>query len=115
MQADGARAVGPWWAGRGVAVGIAAVAGFLLLSMGGAIVAAPVTVPLLALAARGRGRGRGCRTLAAVLAGLTLAEVGCAAAYLAVGEARPCVWLVPLLAGLGGGAAVWRSAEPPQN
>lgn len=113
MQADGARAVGPWWAGRGVAVGIAAVAGFLLLSMGGAIVAAPVTVPLLALAARDRGRGY--RTLAAVLAGLTLAEVGWAAAYLAVGEARPWVWLVPLLAGLGGGAAVWPSADPPQN
>ena len=113
MQADGARVVGPWWAGRGVAAGVAALAGFLLLSMGGAIVAAPVTVPLLAVAARWRGPQY--RITAAVLAGLTLAEVGWAGTYLAVGEARPWVWLVPLVAGLGGGAGVWRVAQPPPS
>jgi hypothetical protein len=38
------------WAGIGVAV--FGVAEFLLLSMGGAVVAAPVTVPLIAVAVR---------------------------------------------------------------
>ena len=68
---------GPW---ARVLVGVSA---FLLLSMGGAIVAAPLTVPLLYLTARHRGFGAGMRVAAVGVAALTVAEVAWAAAYLA--------------------------------
>jgi hypothetical protein len=48
------------------------LAGFLLLSMGGAIVAAPVTVPLMSIAACRRPT-RPFRMSAMVLSGLTVA------------------------------------------
>jgi hypothetical protein len=73
------------------------VAAFLLFSMGGAIVAAPVTVPALVWAMRTSGssvyRGLG----AAVLA-LTIGEAAWALTYVTAGEAQPTIWLVPLAA-----------------
>ena len=70
------------------------VAGFLLLSMGGAIVAAPITVPLMAIAASRRPT-RPFRTAAAVISGLTVAEVVWAATYLTVEDSQPWIWLLP--------------------
>jgi hypothetical protein len=78
---------------------LVAVSAFLLLSMGGAIVAAPLTLPLLYLAVRGDRIGAGLRTAAVVIAALTVAEVGWAATYLAVAEAQPWIWLLPVAAG----------------
>lgn len=78
-------------------------AGVLLLSTGGAIAGAPVTVPLMVRAA-GRHPGRAWRPTAALLGAATLAEVAWAATYLTVGEARPWVWLLPLATA---GLAAW--------
>jgi hypothetical protein len=60
---------------------LVAVSAFLLLSMGGAVVAAPLTLPLLYLAVRnGQLAGR-LRAAAIVIAALTVAEVAWAATY----------------------------------
>jgi hypothetical protein len=75
-----------------------AVAAVLLLSMGGAIVAAPVTVPLLFVASR-RHPTRAFRATGAVVGGLSVAEVAWALTYLLAGEPKPWVWLLPLAAG----------------
>jgi Na+/melibiose symporter-like transporter len=72
------------------------VAGFLLVSMGGAIVAAPVTVPLMLLAAS-RCPTRGFRATALVLSALTVVEVLWAVTYLTVEERQPWIWLMPAL------------------
>ena len=88
-----------------LAVGVAAV---LLLSMGGAIVAAPLTLPLLYQAAGRDGAGRSRRTAAVVVAALTVAEVAWAATYLALAEAQPWIWLLPVAAG-SAAAAVFAS------
>jgi hypothetical protein len=114
MRASGMRTSGRRWTGRGAAVAVAAVAASLLLTMGGAIVAAPITVPLLALMARER-RSSGYRAVAAVVAGLTVAEVAWALAYLAAGEAQPWIWLVPLVLGVAGFGGVWRAGYVPQT
>ena len=81
---------------------LVAVSALLLLSMGGAIVAAPLTLPLLYLAVRNGRLGAGLRTAAITVAGLTVAEVVWAATYLAMTEAQPWIWLLPA----GAGAAV---------
>ena len=73
-----------------------AVAGFLLLSMGGAIVAAPLTVPLMYVASR-RHPTRGFRVAAVVLSALTVGEVVWALTYLTVEDAQPWIWLLPAL------------------
>lgn len=86
--------VGGLWAR--VLVGVSA---FLLLSMGGAIVAAPLTVPALYLVARRDGSGVGLRAAAITVAALTVAEVAWATAYLAWAETRPWIWLLPVAAG----------------
>ena len=83
---------GPW------ARVLVAVSAFLLLSMGGAIVAAPLTLPLLYLALRGGRMGAGLRVFALVIAALTVAEVAWAATYLTVEEAQPWIWLLPVAA-----------------
>jgi hypothetical protein len=49
--------------------------------MGGAIVAAPLTVPLLYLAVRNRRTGPALRVTAVVIGTLTVAEVAWAATY----------------------------------
>ena len=89
---------GPW------ARVLVAVSAFLLLSMGGAIVAAPLTVPLLYLAVR-KGPTIGLRVAAVVIAALTVAEVAWAATYLTVEEAQPWIWLLPVVAGAGTAAS----------
>lgn len=75
-----------------------AVAAVLLLSMGGAIVVAPITVPLLFFVSR-RHRTAAFRIAGTVLAGLTVAEVVWALAYLQLEESKPWIWLLPTLAG----------------
>ena len=95
---------GPW------ARVLVAVSAFLLLSMGGAIVAAPLTLPLLYLVVRSTGLSPGLRVAAVVIAGLTAAEVAWAATYMAAAEAQPWIWLLPVLVG-GGTARVF--ARPP--
>ena len=90
---------GPW------ARVLVAVSAFLLLSMGGAIVAAPLTVPLLYLAAQGRRISAGLRLAAVVIAALTVAEVAWAATYLTLAEAQPWIWLLPVIAGAGTAAS----------
>jgi hypothetical protein len=96
---------GPW------ARVLVAVSAFLLLSMGGAIVAAPLTLPLLYLAARGDRIGAGLRTAAVVIAALTVAEVAWAATYLAVAEAQPWIWVLPVAGGAATAAALARTPD----
>lgn len=96
-------------AGPGARV-LVAVSAFLLLSMGGAVVAAPLTLPLLYLAVRNTELGAGLRLAAIVIAALTVAEVAWAATYLAVSETQPWIWLIPIGAGAGTAAAL---ARPP--
>jgi hypothetical protein len=67
----------------------------LLLSMGGAILAAPVVLPLLWWAARTTGRG--IRVLGAILAALVVGEVAWAGVYVVVGERQPYIWALPAL------------------
>ncbi len=86
---------------------VVVVAGILLLSMGGAIVAAPITVPLLWVTGRSAG-GRRVRVGAAVVAALTTAEVVWLAVYNVAGEVQPTVWLIPLLAAVVTGLAIGR-------
>ena len=97
---------GPW------ARVLVAVSAFLLLSMGGAIVAAPLSLPLLYLAVRSGRLGTSLRTAAIVVAGLTVAEVVWAATYLAMAEAQPWIWLLPSVAGAAVAAGLARDAEP---
>ena len=66
----------------------------LLLSMGGAIVAAPVSLPLLVAVARADG-SRLIRGVAVLLAVLTALEAVWALVYVTLGESRPWIWLVP--------------------
>ena len=88
---------------------LVAVSAFLLLSMGGAIVAAPLTVPLLYLAVRGDRAGAGLRMAAVVIAALTVAEVAWAATYLTMAEAKPWIWLLPVIAGAATASVFARS------
>ena len=78
---------------------VMAVMTFLLGSMGGAIVAAPLTLPLLVISVRAHPT-RAFRAAGAIIGGLTAAEVVWAATYMAVGERMPVIWLLPLLGGL---------------
>ena len=89
---------------------LVAVSGFLLLSMGGAIVAAPLTLPLLYFAVRSGEVGARLRVAAIAIAALTVAEVAWAATYLAVAEVGPWIWLLPVAAGTSTAAAL---ARPP--
>jgi hypothetical protein len=66
---------------------LVAVSAFLLLSMGGAVLAAPLTLPLMYLAVRSGRLGTGLRNAAVVVAGLTVAEIVWAAAYVALSPA----------------------------
>ena len=86
------------------------VAGFLLLSMGGAIVAAPVTVPLMFVAAS-RHPTRPFRISAMVLSGLTVAEVVWAVTYFTVEDSQPWIWLLPTVGALAA-VAVSRRLSP---
>ena len=84
------------------------VATLLLVSYGGAIFAAPLTLPVLFLAATGN-LSKGFRVAAAVVLMLTTAEAMWALAYLTAGEASPMIWLLPLVAAIGAGALLLAS------
>lgn len=98
------RSAGGRWAWAAIAV-----SAFLLLSMGGAIVAAPLTLPVLYLIVRSGQCGPGPRAAAVVVAALTVAEVTWAATYLTVAEAEPWIWLLPAAAGAVTGSALART------
>jgi hypothetical protein len=98
---------------RCFAAGVAlfCVAGFLLVSMGGAIVAAPLTVPLMFLVTHRRPT-RAFRSAGAVLTGATVAEVVWALTYVAAGEAKPWIWLLPLLSAIAVMVALVTTSDP---
>jgi len=75
-------------------------AAFLLVSMGGAIIAAPLTVPLLFLVTCGHPT-MAFRVTGAVLTAATVAEVAWALTFVVADEAKPWIWLVPLGAAFG--------------
>jgi hypothetical protein len=91
-----------------------AVSGFLLVSFGGAIVAAPVTLPLMLVVVR-RHPSRTFRTLGFLLGGLTAGEVMWAVTYVTVGERNPWIWMVPVVAGFAGGWAIARQPTAAQR
>ncbi len=82
-----------------LAVGLFIVAGFLLASMGGAVFAAPVTLPLMYLAVRHHPTGP-FRWAGGVIAALTTVELAWAVVYFVGGEEQPSIWLAPLFAGV---------------
>src|SRR5437879_6428608 len=90
---------------RGLLVTVAAV---LLLSMGGAIVAAPMTLPLLYASARSSNNSF-FRGIAGSVAALTALEVVWAIIYLTVGEAKPWIWLIPLISAIAMAVAIRRT------
>lgn len=90
---------------------LAVVCTVLLVSYGGAIVAAPVTVPLLFFAARS-SPGNGYRIYAGIVVALTIAETGWALTYLAVGESAPLIWLAPSAAVVVGAISYARWSRP---
>jgi hypothetical protein len=88
---------------RRVIIGAILVGTLLLLaSMGGAILAAPVLLPLLWWAARTSTRG--VRLIGVILAALVVGEVVWAGVYVVVGERQPYIWALPALSAA---ATVW--------
>ena len=81
--------------------------------MGGAIAAAPVTVPVMFLAAR-RHPTLGFRVTAAVLGSLTVAQAVWAVTYFGVEEAKPWIWLLPVVAGSSFAIAVAKISPSDQ-
>jgi hypothetical protein len=79
--------------------------------MGGAIVAAPVTVPLMLIATR-RHPTRSFRVAGAALGALTIAEVAWAVTYVASAEAKPWIWLLPLAAAIAAGTGFAARSRP---
>ncbi len=94
-----------------VGLAVFVMAAVLLVSMGGAIVAAPMTLPALFLVVR-RHPTCGFRIAGAIIGGLTAAEVAWAAVYLVAGEAPVVIWLVPALVGIAAGAVLGRRRLP---
>lgn len=82
-----------------LSVGLFLLSGLLLLTYGGQVVAAPLTLPLMYLAVR-RHPTAPFRWIGGVLAGLTTVEVAWAVVYVFDGETKPSVWLLPLTAGI---------------
>ena len=83
------------WPGRA----LFPIAAVLLVSYGGAIVAAPVTLPAMFVVVR-RHPSTGWRAAGALVGGCTAAEVAWAVVYLVAGEAQPLIWLLPVVAAL---------------
>ena len=96
---------------RAIGLVVFCVAAFLLISMGGAIIAAPLTVPLMFVVARRHPTGS-FRAVGAALVGATVAEVAWAVTYVAADEAKPWIWLVPLAAALAVIVAVVIVSDP---
>ena len=80
--------------GRAVKIAVASVSLLLIASMGGGFLLLPLLIPLHIWAARRSGTvGRiGWSLLPALAVGMT----AWAAVYVAVGEAKPAIWLLPL-------------------
>jgi hypothetical protein len=96
---------------RGIGWTLLAVCTVLLVSYGGAILAAPITVPLLFMTA-GSSESIGYRVCAGIVAVLTIAETAWAVTYLTLGEAQPMIWVLPVLASLAVGAGFARMSRP---
>ena len=79
--------------------------------MGGAIVAAPLTVPLMFVVTY-RHPTSAFRAAGAVLTGATVAEVVWALTYVAAGEAPPWIWLLPLLTAIAFMVALVATSDP---
>ena len=82
---------------RAIGVVTFVVAGVLLGSFGGAILAAPLTLPLMHEANR-RHPSRGFRDASVVIGSLTAGEASWALTYAVLGESGPWIWAVPLCA-----------------
>lgn len=82
-----------------LSAGLFVVCGLLLITMGGAVVAAPVTLPLMYLAVR-RHPTLAFRSAGGLIGGLTAVELAWALVYLVAGEHKPAIWLVPLALGV---------------
>lgn len=82
-----------------LSVALFVVCAVLLMSQGGAVVGAPVTLPLLYLAVR-RHPTAAFRWAGGLIAGLTALELAWAVIYLLEGEGRASIWLVPLAVGV---------------
>lgn len=93
---------------RWVLLGVCAV---LLVSFGGAVIAAPVTIPLLLFSVRS-GPTRSYRTLTGVVVVLTTAEFVWALTYTVQGEAKPVIWLAPVCATFASVVAYARFSRP---
>ena len=87
------------------------IAGVLLLSMGGAIIAAPLTVPLMFIAVC-RHPTRAFRIAGTLIAALTVAEFAWGLAYVTAGEAKPWIWLIPCVAAVGALVAFVAASRP---
>ena len=92
--------------------GVVVVAGFLLVTMGVAIVAAPLTLPLLFRAVK-RHHRRAFRTAAAVVGGLTAAELAWALVYFVAGETPVAIWLLPTASALATATALLTVRQHP--
>ena len=75
-------------------------------SMGGGFLAGVVLVPMLVVL--GARAGRVVAVVDGLLAAVLSAELGWAAAYVAVGEQQPLIWLVPAVGALLAGVVLVR-------
>jgi hypothetical protein len=85
---------------------LAGVSLLLLASMGGGFLLLPALVPLHLWAARDSGTVG--RVLWCLLPVATAAMVAWALTYVAVGEARPAIWLAPILSAAAAAAVAAR-------
>jgi hypothetical protein len=95
---------------RNAGVVLFCVAAFLLISMGGAIIAAPLTVSLMFVVTH-RHPTTAFRAIATVLTGATVAEVAWALTYVVADEAKPWIWLIPLVAAIVSMTALLTTSE----
>lgn len=92
-----------------------AVTTLLLTSVGGlGIVAAPLTLPLLFLVVRAHPT-RAFRITAAIIGGLTAAELGWGIVYVLVGEVPVAIWLVPVLCGAATAFVLTTRGQPQRE
>lgn len=85
---------------RALGVLLFTVAAVLLTSVGGlGNVAAPVTLPLMVLVVL-RHPSQGFRMAGALIGGLTAASLTWGLVYIAAGEPRVVIWMLPLACGL---------------
>ena len=97
------------WRVGGIA--LFAVSAFLLLSTGGAVIAAPLTVPLMFVVVHHR-LTTAFRSIGAILVAATVAEIVWALTYVAVDESKPWIWLFPASAALVASVALLRMTTP---